>query len=143
MSHRSDCPDRWTAEREGERAFEYGRGRYANPYDDRDGCPEASQSWDDGFRRAERHDEERREEEAAARRARARREQEYLEEAAWYEQQLAEEADAADDFNEADYVRVMCGETAHEPHQEHTDRFGRRCVCGQVHWIEERLNGTT
>lgn len=34
MSHRSDCPDRWTAEREGERAQEWGRGRYANPYDD-------------------------------------------------------------------------------------------------------------
>jgi hypothetical protein len=94
MSHRSDCPSRWDAEREGARAHEWGRGRYANPYDDPfhsgRGCEEAARSWDDGYRRAERQEEERQEEEAAARRAAARRAEEQAEEDYYFQRQYME-----------------------------------------------------
>ena len=76
MSHRWDCPTRWQAEREGERAFERGSGRWNNPYDrqrfERDNCREAQRSWEDGHRQAER----RAEEQAIERRQSERREQE-------------------------------------------------------------------
>lgn len=67
MSHRWNCPTRWEAERQGERAYERGQSRYNNPYDRwnaghpsaLDHCREAERSWEDGHRQAERrHDEE-------------------------------------------------------------------------------------
>jgi hypothetical protein len=88
MSHRWDCPDKRDAEREGERAAEYGRSRSSNPYESvwRDeGCPEAAEAWRDGYRHQEMREEERREEEAAQRRADVRRAYELEEEAAYYE----------------------------------------------------------
>ena len=92
MSHRWNCPDRWTAEREGERAHEYGRGRYSNPYDERHlsswerdrACPDAARAWEDGHRRAERRAEEAAEEQAAEARAARRRAE--ADEEAYYEQ---------------------------------------------------------
>ena len=102
MSHRFDCPDRWTAEHEGERAQEWGRGRYANPYDDPfhsgRGCEEAARFWDDGYRRAERREEERQEEEAYQRRAAARREEARLEDEYWDQQQCAGEEFPQEEF---------------------------------------------
>lgn len=87
MSHRSDCPTRWEAEREGERAQEWGRSRSSNPHESiwgRDeGCPEAADAWRDGYRRAEIREEEQREEDAAHHRAFARRAAE-MEEEAYY-----------------------------------------------------------
>lgn len=92
MSHRSDCPDRWTAEREGERAQEYGRGRYSNPYSDPiDGCEEGARAWSDGYRRAEYREEERREEEAAEQRRAERRHEEEAEYDYYAYQQQPEE----------------------------------------------------
>lgn len=84
MSHRWDCPTRWEAEREGERAHEYGRGQYSNPYDERNlsswerdrACPDAERAWDDGYRRAMYRAEEEAEERAAARRLAARQAEE-------------------------------------------------------------------
>ena len=73
MSHRNDCPSRWDAEREGERAQEYGRSRSANPYDGdiwgEGRCEEAADYWRSGYRRAEIREEEQREEEAMRQRA--------------------------------------------------------------------------
>ena len=84
MSHRWNCPTDWEARHEGERAFEYGRSRYSNPYEDgpfnRDSaCPEAAEEWDRGHRHAEMRADEEREEEAARQRSERRRaeEQEY------------------------------------------------------------------
>ena len=68
MSHRWDCPDRWEAERQGERAQEWGRSRSSNPHESiwqGEGCPEAAEAWRSGYRRAEMREEEQREEEAA------------------------------------------------------------------------------
>ena len=85
MSHRHDCPDRWEARREGERASERGYGCYSNPYADRyhdgRGCEEAERNWEEGYRQAEyeRHELERDEEEIRARQVRERREQEEIE----------------------------------------------------------------
>lgn len=107
MSHRSSCPTRWEAERQGERAFENGSGRYSNPYGRpfEDRCREAERAWEDGRRSAEmRADEERATEAAAQRRRRAAEEEtvryheeqaqrEYDEamEAAYYDQMALEE----------------------------------------------------
>lgn len=108
MSHRWDCPDRWEAERRGERDYEWGHSRSSNPYDDyfhpENACDEAAAAWRDGYRRAEYREEERREEEAAMERAARHRaelqaEEDYYYEAAqreaeerrWYEEQIAEE----------------------------------------------------
>src|SRR5262245_59914570 len=83
MSHRWDCPTRWEAEREGERAQEWGRSRSSNPYEEHywrprdEGCPEAAEAWRDGYRRAEIREEEQREEDAS--RARAARHRAELE----------------------------------------------------------------
>ena len=68
MSHRWNCPTEWEARREGERASDYGRSRYSNPYREQFGeshCEDAERSWDRGHR----YREEQREEEAAAERA--------------------------------------------------------------------------
>ena len=76
MSHRDDCPSQWDAEREGERAQEYGRSRSSNPHESiwhDEGCPEAAEAWRSGYRRAEMREEEQREEEAAQQRAERRR----------------------------------------------------------------------
>ena len=76
MSHRDDCPSRWEAERQGERAQEWGRSRSSNPHESLwpdEGCPEAAEAWRSGYRRAEMRDEEQREEEAARHRAEMRR----------------------------------------------------------------------
>ena len=94
MSHRWDCPDRWEAERQGERAFDSGRSRSANPHESLwhdEGCPEAADFWRSGYRRAElreeeRREEERREEEAAQRRAERQRAELQAEEDNDYEQ---------------------------------------------------------
>lgn len=62
MSHRDDCPDRWEARREGERAFERGYGR--NPYEPdmwgERGCEEAADEWKRGHRSAELREGDRR-----------------------------------------------------------------------------------
>ena len=101
MSHRDDCPDRWEARREGERAFERGYG--SNPYRGDEGCPEAEQAWRSGYYAAESAERERHEEEYwDRRRAEARAEEEacearMMEEAqaqAEYERQAAEAYDA-------------------------------------------------
>lgn len=93
MSHRWDCPTRWEAEREGERAQEYGRSRSSNPHESMwgdEGCPEAAEAWRSGYRRAEMREEEQREEEAARHRAEARRAYELDEEAYYLAQQEAQ-----------------------------------------------------
>lgn len=73
MGHRWDCPSRYEAEREGERAQEWGRSRSSNPHESiwgpDEGCPEAADAWRDGYRRAEMREEEQREEAAAEQRA--------------------------------------------------------------------------
>lgn len=90
MSHRWNCPDEWTARREGERAQERGEGRWRNPYEDRwhdgSGCEDAERAWERGYRDAERHAEER-EEEARAMRRRQEREREEYEMQHYYESQ--------------------------------------------------------
>lgn len=95
MSHRSDCPSRWDAEREGERAYEWGRSRSSNPHESiwgRDeGCEEAADAWRSGYRRAEMREEEEREEEAARQRAAARRAEEMDEEAYYIAARMEEE----------------------------------------------------
>lgn len=81
MSHRDSCPDRWTAHREGERAYERGSGSYSNPYDHWNGgggCRGAEREWESGRRDAERRAEEQREQEAASRRARHQREEQEM-----------------------------------------------------------------
>ncbi len=100
MSHRWDCPSRWDAEREGERAFERGAARWSNPYDDwaGNGCREAERHWEDGYRAAERQAEYRAEEARAERAAAERREWARQEAAAeeeyyWRQQQEEEEAE--------------------------------------------------
>ena len=78
MSHRDDCPSRWEAERQGERAQEWGRSRSSNPHESlwmNEGCPEAAEAWGSGYRRAEMREEEQREENAARHRARMRRDE--------------------------------------------------------------------
>jgi hypothetical protein len=91
MSHRWDCPEPWTARREGERAFESGAGSWRNPYKEDSpydhGCPEAEQSWQRGYREAERREEERQFEEARQRHIEAERAQERM----WEEQRQQEE----------------------------------------------------
>jgi hypothetical protein len=87
MSHRDNCPDRWEARREGERAQENGYGSFRNPYGGYgdDACPEAESAWRSGWYNAERRQEER-EAEAAHERAVRRR----IDEEAEYEQSLYE-----------------------------------------------------
>lgn len=83
MSHRDSCPDRWTAQREGERAQKNGYGRWRNPYDDPYSlthCEEAADEWSRGYRRAEIREEEQREEDAARHRAEMRRVEQQAEE---------------------------------------------------------------
>lgn len=99
MSHQWNCPDRWEAEREGERAQEWGRSQSSNPYEDdywnRDkACPEAEEAWDRGYRRAEMRADEDRAEEAARQRAAMHRAEAEAEES-YYMQQ------AADDYAQA------------------------------------------
>lgn len=99
MSHRDDCPDRWEARREGERAVERGWGHYSssNPY--RSGsdheCPEASRAWEDGRRAAEYRAEEQREQDAVDLSAQHQRELAEIEraeyEAAYQQEQQQEE----------------------------------------------------
>jgi hypothetical protein len=83
MSHRWDCPDRWEARREGERAFERGTGIWRNPYEDNflePNCPEAAEEWRRSYRAAEQREEERQAEERHQHRlAEQRREQEEYE----------------------------------------------------------------
>lgn len=105
MSHTDRCPDRWTAEREGERAQEYGRGRYANPYDDpfsREHCDEASEAWRSGYRRAEIREEEQREEEAAHHRAAIRRAEAEDEESYYLERERQNYMQAQEYYAEVD-----------------------------------------
>ena len=90
MSHRWDCPDRWEAERQGERAFEWGRSRLSNPHESLwpdEGCEDAADAWRSGYRRAEIREEERREEDAARYRAEMRRAEMQAEEDNDYQQQ--------------------------------------------------------
>lgn len=93
MSHRWDCPTRWEAEREGERAYE--RGSWSNPYERKpfedDHCREAERSWEDGRRYAERRHEEQQAEERASRQAAQRRQWAQEEEEASYWRQQEEE----------------------------------------------------
>jgi hypothetical protein len=88
MSHRWNCPTRWEAERQGERAYERGEGSWRNPYREewgRDHCEDAERAWRDGHRNAERHEEERR----AEQRQQERRQREQQEQ--WdYERQQSE-----------------------------------------------------
>lgn len=93
MSHRWDCPTRWNAERQGERAFERGDGSWSNPYARQpgqwDNCRDAERAWEDGRRSAERREEEHRIE---ARQQRQRAEQrQWEEQARWAERQQYEE----------------------------------------------------
>lgn len=102
MSHRWNCHDEYEARREGERAYEYGRSRSSNPYEDsywnRDrACPDAENAWDRGYRAAEIRDEEEREEAAARQRAAMRRAEEEAEEYAYYERQQYEYAQRIED----------------------------------------------
>lgn len=109
MSHRWNCPTDDEARREGERAFEYGRSRYNNPYEDspwnRDSaCPEAAEEWERGHRRAEMRAEEEREEAAAQHRAAMRRAEVEAEELDYYNRQaeadhyaMLQEQDAEED----------------------------------------------
>lgn len=136
MSHRLNCPTEWEARHEGERAFDYGRSRASNPYEDSYGnreraCPEAADDWRSGYRRAEMREEERHEEEAAHRRAEMRRaelqaEEEYY---AHPEQQYEPEP-----FNEGEYIRSECASGGHVIHGG--DRFGARCYCGRVRYLD-------
>ena len=101
MSHRENCPSRWEAEREGERAQEWGRSRSSNPHESlwRDeGCPEAAEAWRSGYRRAEMREEEQREEEAARHRAEVRRAYE-LDEEAYYMEQQRQQYEAEQAYN--------------------------------------------
>lgn len=137
MSHRSSCPDDWEARREGERAYDWGRSRSSNPYEDsywnRDrACPDAAEEWSRGYRRAEMRAEEEREEEAARQRA-VRRRAEAEEEAYYYSEPQYE----PELYSEEDYIRAQCESTGHVKHDEVGDRFGSRCYCGRVHWALE------
>lgn len=90
MSHRDNCPDRWEAEREGRRAFEFGRSRSSNPHESiwqDEGCPEAADAWRSGYRRAEMRAEDEQAEEAARQRYEMERAYALAEEAAYYESQ--------------------------------------------------------
>lgn len=94
MSHRHDCPSRLEAEREGERAQEWGCSRSSNPHESiwqDEGCPEAADAWRSGYRRAEMREDEQREEEAAQARAAHRRQAEQDEEAYYLAAREAEE----------------------------------------------------
>jgi len=101
MSHRDTCPSRWDAEREGERAQEYGYGRWRNPYDDHfhpdRECDEAAEAWRSGYRRAEMREEEQREEDAARHRAEMRRAELQAEED-YYAQRAAEDYAQAQEY---------------------------------------------
>lgn len=97
MSHTDSCPSDWEARREGERAFDRGRSRSSNPYDDQYAyrgygdppyCEDAARAFDRGYNaaRQQREDEEyeaRRAEEAARQRA----EDEYYERIRYERQQ--------------------------------------------------------
>lgn len=94
MSHRRDCPDRWEAERQGERAFEWGRSRSSNPHESMwpgEGCDEAADAWRSGYRRAGIREEEQREEDAARHRAAMRRAELQAEEDYYSQQQYPPE----------------------------------------------------
>lgn len=105
MSHRWDCPTRWEAEREGQRAFERGEGSWRNPYNGDwhngrlgDGCEDAERAWRDGHRGAERREEERQEEQRIEQRREMHRreEAEYLraaEEQAYWDSIAEQQAD--------------------------------------------------
>ena len=105
MSHRYDCPTRWQAEREGERAFERGYG--GNPY--RSQCRDAERAWDGGHRYAESREEDRRNDE---RRERARQDaiqaalayHQRQEDDYWNAMEQQEMADAARAEEEAYYA---------------------------------------
>ena len=112
MSHRWNCPTDWEAKREGERAFEYGRSRYSNPYEDspwnRDrACPEAAEEWERGHRYAEMRAEEEREEEAARQRAAMRRAEAEAEESYYLNR-------AAEDYAQAQEYYAMQDEQAEQ-----------------------------
>lgn len=139
MSHRWDCPRDWEARHEGERAFDYGRSRSSNPYEDtywnRDhACHEAAEEWDRGYRRAEMRAEEEREEEAARQRAARRRAEAEAEEAYFY----PEPAYEPEPYSEDEYVRAQCESSGHAQYDEAGDRFGPRCYCGRVHWAQSQ-----
>jgi hypothetical protein len=86
MSHTKDCPDRWTARRAGEHAYNRGGSRYSSGYD----CDEADWNFRRGYDAAEeRRQEEEREDSERAGRRRAAEEQAQSEEY-WAMQQAAE-----------------------------------------------------
>jgi hypothetical protein len=94
MSHRDDCPSRWQAKREGERAFDNGLGSWRNPYREDwpdQGCPEAQRAWCDGFRDAERREEERQIEAAQERAHEQRRREEAMYEEMYQQAQQEEQ----------------------------------------------------
>ena len=127
MTHRDDCPDRWEARREGERAFEYGHGSWSNPYKSDSfgdgGCREAEREWEDSYRSA-RYDSERREEQLADERAAHRRAQEREQ-----EQLECGELQVREQQDKRDYVVSMCSSNWHPYYGESQD--GRpTCYCG-------------
>jgi len=38
---------------------------------------------------------------------------------------------------ETEYIRLECEHYQHEPYHGARDRFGVRCYCGKVRWLEE------
>lgn len=100
MSHSYNCPSDYEARRAGERAFENGRSRSSNPYDDEFAhrsyfdepyCPDAASAFDRGYRAAEREAEERAAEAAAERRRAEERHWHEMEEYEFMQQQQYEE----------------------------------------------------
>ena len=100
MSHRDDCPDKYTARRQGNQVAGYGdwTSRYSNPYSGYDGCPEAAREWERGY---EARKEQMAEEASAQRRADARRQEEE------YAQQQYEEEYEQQRQMDRDYYRQM------------------------------------
>ena len=126
MSHRDDCPDRWVARREGERAFERGYGQ--NPYRDQlgeEGCPEAEREWRSGYRSAECREEERQEEQREQARMERRREEARAEEEQYWREceqvpqepfpQEPAECDCRDVHTNLDLSDETCGCPCHAP----------------------------
>lgn len=84
MSHRDDCPDRWTARRAGKRDYENrGYRSYSDPYD----CDEANRAYHDAQRSAQYEAEREAEYQESVRREHHRRQ---LLEQEWAEQEHAE-----------------------------------------------------
>lgn len=120
MSHRDDCPDEYDARRDGERAHDFGRGYYSNPYRDREeGCDEAASAWSSGYRAASaRREEERAEEARAERRAEERLADEESAEDAYYEERAEAEAAERDSEMEAEYYEAELDAERNGDHEE-------------------------